>query len=583
RVQSDNFLCNPVANGITQLYKYAKGITPVSSTALLEVPGSRMSSLITSIEFNHTMAFIGTSKGNLFKVHVENSTTARLYERVPLDTSPVLTDIKINDTSREMHVLTEQKLIKMRAENCSQYTNCEACIGTDAGNDGDPYCGWCTLERKCSRYSDCDLPDVSTRWLAYNAAQCINITDVAPYDSLPITVTEQQIKLSVQQLPYLATDQSYECYFGSYRSPATKTGEMLNCTSPPSDGIPSIQQRDDAVSVDLSVYSTETMVHFIDTSFHFYNCSVFTSCVSCVGSRWACDWCVFDNRCTHESSTCTKANEIIIIGKNNPEGPKSCPQLEAQSGEVLLPNGIQRSITVRTENLPNATQISSYGCSLDIEGVPQTVMARRYGTDITCEQKAYTYLSNTEPELEVRLTVTWTDTSGAAHILDDIHGFNATLYKCEVQKPDCSRCVTARPELGCLWCGAMPSVSGVCKLNETCNENVVTLYNGVNCPDPVLNEVFPLTGPIEGNTILAVMGTDIGRRFNDVVAVMVGNQSCDLDGFSSDYVIGASVSCRTRPEREGNESVSLTIKGADGTLQNSSGTVNFHYTVSYSG
>ncbi|XP_022105028.1 plexin-B-like isoform X2 [Acanthaster planci] len=574
-VQPDNYLCNPVADGMTQLYQYAKGITPVSSTALLEQPGSLMSSIITSIEFNHTVAFIGTSSGGLLKVHIESNTTARLYERVPLGTSPVLTDVKINDTTREIYVLTEQKLIKMRAENCGQYTTCEACIGTDAGNDGDPYCGWCTLERKCSRYSDCDSPDVSTRWLAYNAAQCINITNVAPYDSLPITVTEQRIDLNVQQLPDLATGQSYECYFGSYRSPATKTGGVLTCRSSPSDGIPAIQPRDDAVIVNFSVYSTETMVHFIDTSFHFYNCSVHTSCVSCVGSRWACDWCVFDNRCTHESSTCTKANEIIITGEN---GPGSCPQLQAQSGEVLLPNGIHRIITVRTENVPDVAQISSYGCSLDIEGVPQTVMAGRYGRDIKCEQKAYTYLSNTEPELEVRLTVTWTDATGAAHILDDIHGFSVTIYKCEVQKSDCSRCVTARPELGCLWCGAMPTVSGVCKLNETCSGNVVTLFNGVNCPDPVVSEVFPLTGPIEGNTILTVMGTDIGRRFGDVVAVMVGNQPCDLDGLSSNYVNGASVICKTIPEREGSQLVTLTITGADGTLQHSSGVVNFKFT-----
>lgn len=40
------------------------------------------------------------------------------------------------------------------------------------------------------------------------------------------------------------------------------------------------------------------------------------SCVSCVGSRWDCDWCVFENRCTHVSSTCSGDNEIIITGQN---------------------------------------------------------------------------------------------------------------------------------------------------------------------------------------------------------------------------------------------------------------------------
>ncbi|XP_038069418.1 plexin-A4-like [Patiria miniata] len=580
----DRYFCIPVTNDAvhTPLFKYAKGINPVPSTAILELPGTLSSSIITTIEVNHTIALIGTSSGDLLKVHVESYTTSRHYERISVDTSLVLPDVKVNDATRVLFLLTEQKLVKLRVENCGQYTTCETCIGTDAGNDGDPYCGWCTLERRCTRYADCPSPDVSTRWLAYNAAQCINITDVAPYDNLPITVTEQPIILTVQQLPDLGTGQSYECHFGSFQSPATKNGEVLECTSPPSDGIPAIPQGDDEVRVGLGVESSETLVQFIDTDFYFYECSTHTSCVSCVGSRWACDWCVFENRCTHESSTCTRANEIIITGDNNPtasavKGPEFCPQLLNQTAEVLLPNDIMRSITVLTTNLPYEAEISSYQCSLDIEGSPQAVNADRNGDRITCQDKAYTYLSNDEPELEVGLTVSWTDMSGVAHILDDIHGFDVILYKCEVQKPDCSRCATARPTLECVWCGAMPSESGVCKLNEICRENAVILDNGLNCPDPVLSKVFPLTGPIEGNTVIDVMGTDIGRRFEDVVSVMVGDQPCDLAGLNSDYQIGASVSCRTRPESEGAELVTLTVTGADGTMQHSSGTVNFNF------
>ncbi|XP_038069358.1 plexin-B-like [Patiria miniata] len=580
----DRYFCIPVTPDASQtpLFKYAKGINPVPSTAILELPGTLTSSIITTIEVNHTIALIGTSSGDLLKVHVESNTTSRLYERISVDTSPILPDVKVNDTTRVLFLLTEQKLVKLRVENCGQYATCETCIGTDAGNDGDPYCGWCTLERRCTRYSNCSSPDVSTRWLAYNAAQCINITDVAPYDNLPITVTEQQITLTVQQLPDLGTGQSYECHFESFKSPATKNGEVLECTSPPSDGIPAIPQGDDAVHVDLGVESSETSVQIIDTDFYFYKCSTHTSCVSCVGSRWACDWCVFENRCTHESSTCTRLNEIIITGDNNPtasavKGPEFCPQLLNQTAEVLLPNDIMRSITVRTTNLPDEAEISSYKCSLDVDGSPQAVNAERNVDMITCQDKAYTYLSNDEPEMEVGLSVSWTDTSGASHILDDIHGFDVTLYKCKVEKPDCSRCVTARSALDCVWCGAMPSESGVCKLNEVCSGNRVTLDNGLNCPDPVLSEVFPSTGPNEGNTVIDVMGTDIGRRFGDVVRVMVGNQPCDLAGLNSDYQIGASVRCRTRPEREGAELVTLTVTGADGTMQHSSGTVNFNF------
>ena len=42
----------------------------------------------------------------------------------------------------------------------------------------------------------------------------------------------------------------------------------------------------------------------------------------------------------------------------------------------------------------------------------------------------YTYASTDEPELHVKLTIEWTDTSNKVHILDDIHRFNGkSQYK----------------------------------------------------------------------------------------------------------------------------------------------------------
>ncbi|XP_071784059.1 plexin-B-like [Asterias amurensis] len=582
-VSPETFFCY-LTDLSNSAYKHAKGTDVTASNAVLELSDTLMSSIITTTEMNHTVAIIGTdSNGELLKVHIQSNTSARLYERVDLEiTGSVLKDVKINDTTREMYILTEQKFLKMRVENCGQYTTCETCIGTDAGMDGDPYCGWCTLQRQCTLYSECKMPDVSTRWLAYNTVQCSEITNVDPYNNLPITVTEQQITVSVEQLPDLLTNMTYECWFGSYVSQATKTNEDLRCVSPPGNRIPPIQQGDDAVQVTLSIHSSETSVSFVDTSFYFYECSTYTSCVSCVGSRWACDWCVFENRCTHVSSTCSGDNEIIITGQNNPalsspKGPGSCPQLLAQNTEVLLPNGIERSLQVMTTNLPDQTQITSFECSFDIEGVRRNTTAQRNNGTIVCDMKAYTYTSTDEAELIVKLTIEWTDTSNNPHILDDLFNNNATLYKCGVLKPDCSRCVTARPELECVWCNAM------CELRESCTTaegEWVTHNNNANCPDPILQGVYPLSGPIEGNTIVSVIGTDIGRGFHTVLNVMIGDQECHLDGLEAYYETGHSVSCLTQSRVESVVQVSLTVRGGDGTtLQESSGDVNFQYRV----
>ena len=50
-------------------------------------------------------------------------------------------------------------------------------------------------------------------------------------------------------------------------------------------------------------------------------------------------------------------------------------------------------------------------------------------------------------------------------IIKILFPLEATLFKCEVLRPDCSRCVsvqTTRPELGCGWC----SDSNLCAVND---------------------------------------------------------------------------------------------------------------------
>ena len=68
--------------------------------------------------------------------------------------------------------------------------------------------------------------------------------------------------------------------------------------------------------------------------------------------------------------------------------------------------------------------------------------------------------------------------------------FTVRLYKCESFRPDCSRCVsevTTQEELGCVWC------DGICAVNDSAvclmTNSMVTRDNGLNCPDPVIEEV----------------------------------------------------------------------------------------------
>ena len=72
-----------------------------------------------------------------------------------------------------------------------------------------------------------------------------------------------------------------------------------------------------------------------------------------------------------------------------------------------------------------------------------------------------------------------------------------TLFKCEIDRPDCSRCVselTTRQELECRWCG----VSEVCAVQDhpDCMYSDTDPWRredgNMNCPVPVITSVLKL-------------------------------------------------------------------------------------------
>lgn len=68
------------------------------------------------------------------------------------------------------------------------------------------------------------------------------------------------------------------------------------------------------------VRSSETNKDFVSRNFAYFDCSRHTTCSSCVKAQWACNWCVHENRCTHNASTCQRT---VVSGENVRE--TSCP------------------------------------------------------------------------------------------------------------------------------------------------------------------------------------------------------------------------------------------------------------------
>ena len=74
------------------------------------------------------------------------------------------------------------QVMKFPLADCASQPNCTSCLG-----NGNPLCGWCVVENKCSRMSECKNSGDSARWIQAartNTDQCPTIT-VSPEQYFP--------------------------------------------------------------------------------------------------------------------------------------------------------------------------------------------------------------------------------------------------------------------------------------------------------------------------------------------------------------------------------------------------------------
>ncbi|XP_072180991.1 plexin-A4-like [Diadema setosum] len=531
-------------------YAYANGVNPVNASQVLTFSDVEPTSIVTTRERDSTVAFIGSSGGDLLKVHILNESSAYQYENVPLGEGSVLQGVFLDEDKEQIILATGSdegsQVLKLTLANCSNYQTCDECIGGNGGDDGDPYCGWCTLEASCTGYLGCDLSNESTRWLSYNAVQCVSISNIQP-PSIKHDLSEQPLAITVEQLPALTNSFEYRCVFDSYEVSAVTSGNTIDCTTPPSRFVPSIPEGDDNVVVPLSIKSTESGVNFVERDFFFFDCTRISSCSSCVTSRWPCDWCVYENRCTDDSSSCV--DDTIVTGINMPgqtgrRGQVYCPQLLGVPEETLIPVNIAAGYSIMASNLPtdpDKIKVTLYECVILVEGSEQAVAVTDFNeTFVNCPARQYMY--NREVlQTNVSVSVRW----NSQNVIDDWTGSEVTLYKCSVNNGSCSRCLSPvlTPEkLECRWCGDDCNVqeSDVCQRNTPLNQSQY-----LQCNPPEITRFYPVIGPVAGGTRVEVNGTDLGVNFEDISSITVAGTECDVNGMEEFYDPGQSVSCLT--------------------------------------
>lgn len=249
------------------------GVSPIVAHALCHFDNESITAVAATTTGPHTLAFLGTADGAIKKVMLSGPTPGE-YEHISVDAGErILPDTQMSVRQDYLYVLSRRRLTKMRVEHCAAHTNCSACL-----ESRDPFCGWCSLEKRCTVRSACQKDTSASRWLSLGTGQqCIDFEQVVP-DQIPIGQTGS-VQLTIRTLPELPHNAKYRCVFGQAQPiDAVVLEHGLSCATPSLAARPPIPADADHVSVPLAVRSSETNKDFVARSFAFFDCSRHLTC-----------------------------------------------------------------------------------------------------------------------------------------------------------------------------------------------------------------------------------------------------------------------------------------------------------------
>uniref|UniRef100_G1N7G7 Plexin-B1 n=1 Tax=Meleagris gallopavo TaxID=9103 RepID=G1N7G7_MELGA len=275
---------------------------PLEAAPLLETTESRLTAVAVNVEDGHTIAFLGDSRGRLHKVYLGAMGDAHIYASLAIQLNSMVSgDLLFDQLQEHLFVMTQSMVLKVPILECSLYSDCESCLALK-----DPYCGWCVLQGRCSRRSECLRSGLSEQWLwSFNSTQqCLSVQSLTPAN---ISREEKRnIFLAISDLPSLHEEEFYSCYFQDYESSAVLTESGIMCPSPDPNQTPALPAGADHVTIKLVVRFHDIFIASVD--FSFYDCAAVAllwksaPCQKCVSSPWGCNWCVQQHLCTHKAA-----------------------------------------------------------------------------------------------------------------------------------------------------------------------------------------------------------------------------------------------------------------------------------------
>ncbi|XP_069375673.1 plexin-B2-like isoform X2 [Paralichthys olivaceus] len=483
-----------------------------------------MTAVAVAVEMGHAVAFLGTTTGEVLKVHLSDH--PEVYGRASGDVTgdKVNKNLLFDSSLQHLYITTEKKITKVPVQACHLKTDCQSCVSMK-----DPYCGWCVLEGRCTRKQECDRSTEENTWLWSPNQQCVQIQAFDP-PNLSCRKT-QQVDITIPTLPRLRESDILSCMFGSFVTRAVVSfgsRVQVTCSLPNPVEIPPTPEQQDYVSVPVKVLVNDK-IEVTSGKYHFYNCAATvrknqnTPCIACVTSEWGCQWNAQDHSCSDRDDA---ADSDYIV---KPQESGKCPQFESPE-PLRIPVGFQIPINFQGINLEF---YKSHSFAIGTE------LMKHVEEEVTQVQESKFKFSGYEFSYDKQQEV-----NISFHIKDRVterkidSTLTVVLYNCSVGREDCSLCKHAAAQYQCVWCSATRS----CVYRELCPSS-----QPAKCPDPEITDIIPRFGPLNGRISVTIKGSNMGIKKEDIRKITVAGVDCVHQ--EERYSVSTSVVCEIGPAR----------------------------------
>uniref|UniRef100_A0A9J8DMR0 Plexin D1 n=1 Tax=Cyprinus carpio carpio TaxID=630221 RepID=A0A9J8DMR0_CYPCA len=487
---------------------------PLRAQPIYEALG--LSSIAVDNVHNHTVVFLGTSWGRLRKLSLlANLSVANQWSLRLVANEPVHHFMTFDPSDHNyLYLMTTHHFLRVQVSVCGLYSSCSECLSA-----GDAHCGWCTLERRCSVQKDCSSGTQGRSWISTgdSVQQCPSMTITPSEISRSAHMRDVGILIN-GSMPDLQGLQ-VECDYGVGITNATVhldygTTQIQTCPLPSPHMYPTIPFGKDHVTVPVAIMVNRVPV--VSGRFIIYECKrtgeihLNTACTSCLSAAWRCYWDPQLNVCV--SSKDDTPHALL-------ENSSSCPRMLAYDVPPL-PTGSTHVFSLELKNTEHGTELD---CDF---GDGQLYRAQWLdGPAVNCSG------------VTLKTTV-WSEIfhlnlrrRGTGTYIDSPEPMRVEVYSCSAGDSDCSQC-WGRQAQGhmCVWC------ENSCQQQEQCH-SITT-----RCPDPHIQKVEPLSGPLAGGTLLTVQGRNLGHSAAHL-NVYIGSVPCSI--LPQYYTVSVRLVCET--------------------------------------